>query len=124
MCLFAVPLQIRRLLQDGEHGGLDISVPSVWQQLAGLVTATQKQSMEFHNESRNQFRHISCNNAVPSSSNASAVHDDVFMDFFHKYDSESITTTPKTFQVAATPPQEDASISPNISLDAGTSSRG
>ncbi len=38
-----------------KHGGPDISVPSLWQQLAGLVTATQSPSMEFHDESRNQF---------------------------------------------------------------------
>jgi len=46
------------------------------------------------------------------------------MDFFHDYDNKSIATVPKTLQVSNTPPQKDASISPNISLDAGTSSRG
>ena len=107
-----------------KHGGPDVSVPSIWQQLAGLVTATQRPSMEFHNESWNQFQHVSCNNAVPPSSNTSAIPDDVFVDFFHEYDNESIATAPKTLQVSDTPLQEDASISPNISLDAGTSSRG
>ena len=106
-----------------KHGGPDVSVPSIWQQLAGLITATQRQSMEFYDESLNQFQHISRTDAVPSSSNASAVPDDVFVDFFHENDTESIATAPETLQVYNNPPQENASISPNISLDAGTSSR-
>ena len=104
-----------------KHGGPDVSAPSVWQQLAGLVTAIQRPSMEFHDKSLNQFQHISCNDAVSSSSNASAVPDDVFVDFFHEYGSESIATVPKTLQVSNTSPQEDASIFPHISLAAGTS---
>jgi len=36
-----------------KHGGPDVSVPSAWQQLSGLVTATQAPSLEFHNESVN-----------------------------------------------------------------------
>ena len=107
-----------------KHGGPDVSVPSVWQQLAGLVTATQRPSMEFHNESQNQFQHVSHNDTVPSLSNTSAIPDDVFMDFFLDYDNKSIATAPKTLHVSNTPPQKDACISPNISLDAGTSSRG
>jgi len=107
-----------------KHGGPDVSVPSIWQQLAGLITVTQRPSMEFRDKSQNQFQHISHNDAVPSSSNTSAVPDNVFLDFFHEYDSKSIATAPETLQVSNTPPQENASISPNISLDAGTSSIG
>ena len=33
-----------------KHGGPDVSVPSIWQQLAGLVTSTQRPSMEFHDK--------------------------------------------------------------------------
>lgn len=106
-----------------KHSGPDVSVPSIWQQLAGPVTATQGPSMEFYDKSWNQFQHVSGNDAVPASSNASAVPDDVFVDFFHKYNSESVATMPKTLQVSDTPPQEDVSIPPCISLDAVTSSR-
>jgi hypothetical protein len=106
-----------------KHGGPDISVPSIWQQLAGLVTATQRPSMEFHDELRNQVQCIPQDDAVPSSSsNASKNPDDI--DFFHEYDNDSIATTPKTLQASNTPPQENASTPPNISRDAGTSSRG
>ena len=107
-----------------KHGGPDVSVPSIWQQLAGLITVTQRPSMEFRDKSQNQFQHISRNDAVPSSSNTSAIPDNVFLDFFHEYDSKSIATAPETLQVSNTPPQENASISPHISLDAGTSSIG
>jgi hypothetical protein len=79
--------------------------------------------MEFHNELRNQVQSIPHNTAVPSSSsNASAVPDDI--DFFHEYDNDSIATMPKTLQASNIPLQESASTPPNISRDAGTSSRG
>jgi hypothetical protein len=65
-----------------KHGGPDVSVPSIWQQLAGLVTSTQRPSVELHDELRNQVQSIPRNTAVPSSSsNASAVPEDI--DFFH-----------------------------------------
>ena len=93
-----------------KHGGPDISIPSVWQQLAGLVTVTQRPSMEFHNESRNQFRHASQPNAFPTStSDGPAVPDDVFVNFYHETDdSESIAIVPKIPQQAHDiPPRED-----------------
>jgi hypothetical protein len=108
-----------------KHGGPDVSIPSIWQQLAGLVTATQRPSMEFHDNSRNQFQHASQSDAVPTStSNASAVPDDVFVDFYHKInDSESVTTAPKILQQAYDiSPREDVPL-PNLSLNAGISSR-
>jgi hypothetical protein len=106
-----------------KHGGPDISVPSIWQQLAGLVTSTQKPSMEFHDELRNQVQSIPHDTVVPSSSsNASAVPEDI--DFFHEYDNDSIATMPETLQTSNIPLQESASTPPNISRDAGTSSRG
>ena len=92
------------------HGGPDISIPSVWQQLAGLVTATQIPSMEFHDKSWNQFRHASQPNAFPTStSNGPAVPNDVFVNFYHETDdSESIATVPKIPQQAHDiPPRED-----------------
>ncbi len=60
-----------------------------------------------------------------STSNASAVPNDVFVDFYHKInDSESVATAPEILQQAYDiPPQEDVPLS-NVSLDAGTSSRG
>jgi hypothetical protein len=109
-----------------KHGGPDVCIPSVWQQLAGLVTATQRPSMEFHNKSRNQFRHASQPNSFPTStSDGPAVHDDIFVNFYHEIDdSESIAIAPKIPQQAhVIPPREDAPL-PNVSLDAGTSSRG
>jgi hypothetical protein len=109
-----------------KHGGPNISIPSIWQQLAGLVTATQRPSMEFHDKSWNHFQHASQPDAVPTStSNTSAVPDDVFVDFYHKINgSESIATAPEIHQHAYDiPPQEDVPL-PNVSLDAGTSSRG
>jgi hypothetical protein len=123
MCLFAVSLQITISLK---HGGPNISIPSVWQQLAGLVTAAQRPSMEFRNNSQNQFQHASQSDAVPTStSNASPVPNDIFVDFYHKInDSESIATAPKILQQAYDiPAREDVPL-PNISLDAGISSRG
>ncbi len=106
-----------------KHGGPDVSVPSIWQQLAGLITAIQRPSMEFHDKLRNQVQYIPQNDAIPSSSsNASTVPDDI--DFFHKYDNDSIATTPEALQASDTPPQENASTPPNISRDAGTSSQG
>jgi hypothetical protein len=80
-----------------KHGGPNVSIPSVWQQLAGLVTAAQRPSLELHDNYRNQFRHASQPDAVPSStSNPSAVPDDVFVDFYHKInDSESNATAPE-----------------------------
>jgi hypothetical protein len=85
-----------------KHGGPDVSIPSVWQQLAGLVTAAQRPSMEFHDDSRNQFQHASQPDAVPTStSDPPAVPNDVFVDFYHKInDSESIATAPKILQQA------------------------
>jgi hypothetical protein len=79
-----------------KHGGTDISIPSIWQQLAGLITAAQRPSMEFHDDSWNQFRHASQPDAVPTStSNTSAVPDDIFVDFYHEMsDSESVATVP------------------------------
>jgi hypothetical protein len=109
-----------------KHVGPNVSIPSVWQQLAGLITAAQRPSMEFHDDSWNQFRHASQPDAVLTSpSNPSAVSNDIFVDFYHEInDSESIVTAPKILQQAYDiPPQEDAPL-PNISLDAGTSSRG
>jgi hypothetical protein len=109
-----------------KHGGPDVSIPSVWQQLAGLVTATHIPSMEFHDKSRNQLRHASQPNAFPtSSSDGPAVPNDVFVIFYHETDDiESIATAPKIPQQHHDiPPQEDAPL-PNVSLDAGTSSRG
>ncbi len=109
-----------------KHGGPNVSIPSVWQQLAGLVTATQRPSIEFHNKSQNQFQHASQPDAVPTStSNASAVPDYVFVDFYHKiHDSESVATASKILQQAYDiPPREDVPL-PNVSLDTGTSSRG
>jgi hypothetical protein len=109
-----------------KHGGPDISIPSIWQQLAGLITATQRPSMEFHKDSRNQFQHASQPDAVTTStSNASAVPDDVFVDFYHKINnSESVATAPEILQQAYDiPPREDVPL-PNISLDVDTSSRG
>jgi hypothetical protein len=83
--------------------------------------------MEFHEDSWNQFQHASQPDAVPTSTskNASAVPDDVFMDVYHKInDSESVATAPKILQQAYDiPPREDVP-PPNVSLDAGTSSRG
>jgi hypothetical protein len=58
--------------------------------------------MEFHDNSWNQFQHASQPDAVPTStSNASAVPDDVFVDFYHEInDSESIATVPEILQQA------------------------
>ena len=109
-----------------KHGGPNVSIPSVWQQLAGLITATQRPCMEFHGNSRNQFQHAPQPDAVPTStSNTSALPDDIFLDFYHEInDRESITTVPKILQQAYDiPPREDVPL-PNISLDAGISSRG
>jgi hypothetical protein len=80
--------------------------------------------MEFHDELRNQVYSIPSNTAVPSSSsNASAVPEDI--DFFYENDIDSIATTPKIFQAASNIPlQDSAGTPPNISRDAGTSSRG
>jgi hypothetical protein len=36
-----------------KHGRPDVSIPSAWQQLSGLVTATQAPSLKFHDESVN-----------------------------------------------------------------------
>ena len=107
-----------------KHGGPDVSVPSIWQQLAGLVTSTQKPSMEFHDELRNQVHSIPRDTAVPSSSsNASAVPEDI--DFFYENDNDSIATTPEILQAASNIPlQDSASTPPNVSRDAGTSLRG
>jgi hypothetical protein len=109
-----------------KHGGPNVGIPSVWQQLAGLVAATHRPSMEFHDNSRNKFRHASQPDAVPTSTcNASAFPDDVFVDFYHEMNnSESVATVPKILQQAYDiPPREDVPL-PNVSLDAGTSSRG
>ena len=79
--------------------------------------------MEFRNELRNQLQYIPPDTAVPSSSsNASAVPDDI--DFFHEYKNDSIATTLETLQASNTPLQVNVSTPPNISRDAGTSSRG
>ena len=109
-----------------KHGGPDASIPSVWQQLAGLITATQRPSMEFHDKSWNQFCHASWPNAFPTSTrDGPAVPDDIFVNFYHETNnSESIATAREIPQQAYNiPPREDASL-PNVSLYAGTSSRG
>jgi hypothetical protein len=48
-----------------KHGGPDVSVPSAWQQLSGLVTATQAPSLEFHNESINPLTRASWMQTIP-----------------------------------------------------------
>jgi hypothetical protein len=109
-----------------KHGGPDASIPSVWQQLAGLVTANQRSSMEFHDESWNQLRHASQPNAFPTStSDGPAVPNDIFVNFYHETaDSESIATAPKIPQQAHDIPLKEDAPLPTISFDAGTSSRG
>jgi hypothetical protein len=93
--------------------GPDISIPSIWQQLADLVTSTQRPSMEFHDELRHQVQSIPRDTAVPSSSsNASAVPEDIY--FFHEYENDSIATMPETLQASNIPLQESASTPPNI----------
>ena len=48
-----------------KYDGPDVSVPSAWQQLSGLVTATQAPSLEFHYESANSLTHTSWNQTIP-----------------------------------------------------------
>jgi hypothetical protein len=82
--------------------------------------------MEFHNKYWNQFQHASQPNAFPTStSDGPAVPNDVFVNFYQETnDSESVATAPEIPQQAhAIPPRENAPL-PNVSLDAGTSSRG
>jgi hypothetical protein len=47
-----------------KHGGPDVSVPLAWQQLSGLVIATQAPSLEFHNESVNTLTRASQTQAI------------------------------------------------------------
>jgi hypothetical protein len=77
------------------HGGPDVNVSTIWQQLAGLITATQGPTMEFHDKFQSPIQHGPQNDAVPASSNVSAIPNNIFMDTFHKYDNnESIATAP------------------------------
>jgi hypothetical protein len=73
--------------------------------------------MEFYDKSRNQFQNTSQNNAVPASSNTSAVPANVFVDLFHEYaNSGFVATVPESLQVFDPPPQEDV-MHPSISLE-------
>ena len=47
-----------------KHGGPDVSVPLAWQQLSGLVIATQAPALEFHNESVNPLTRASQTQAI------------------------------------------------------------
>ena len=47
-----------------KHGGPDVSVPSIWQQLAGLITPNQRPSMEFHDELRLNKKDVSSHGQI------------------------------------------------------------
>jgi hypothetical protein len=39
--------------ETAKHGGLDVSMPTLWQQLSGLTVATHILSMEYHDDAPN-----------------------------------------------------------------------
>jgi hypothetical protein len=103
-----------------KHGGPDGSVPLVWQQLSGLVTATQASSLEFHDESVNPLTRASWKpNGKPTSDQVS------FNTSFFEYDEgESISPEYEPLQISQDLLQDGTSSLTSLSSDAGTSSRG
>jgi hypothetical protein len=112
-----------------KHGGPDVSVPLAWQQLSGLVTATQAPSLEFHNESVNPLTQASQMQAIPIPTGEPAskpTSDQVSFNtsFFEYNDEESISPEYEPLQISQDLLQDGTSSLPSPPSDAGTSSRG
>jgi hypothetical protein len=112
-----------------KHGRPDVSVPSAWQQLSGLVTATQAPSLEFHNESVNPLTQASRTQAIPipiGEPTIKPTSDQVSFNtsFFEYDDGESISPEYEPLQISQDLLQDGTSSLPSLSSDAGTSSRG
>jgi hypothetical protein len=112
-----------------KHGGPDVSVPSAWQQLSGLVTATQAPSLEFQDESVNLLTQDSRMQAIPiptGEPTREPTSDQVsFNTSFLEYnDGESISPEYEPLQISQDLLQDGTSSLPSLPSDAGTSSRG
>ncbi len=118
-----------RFFETVKHGGPDVSVPSAWQQLSGLVTATQAPSLEFHNKSVNPLTGASWMPAIPiltgePSSEPTSDLVSFNTSFFEYDDGESISPEYKPLQISQDLLQDGTSSLPSLPSDAGTSSRG
>jgi hypothetical protein len=79
-----------------KHGRPEVIIPSAWQQLSGLVTATQAPSLEFHDESVNFLTRASRTQAIPiptGEPSSEPTSDQVSFNtlFFEYNDGESIS---------------------------------
>jgi hypothetical protein len=112
-----------------KHGGPDVSIPLAWQQLSGLVTATQAPLLESHDESVNPLTRASQTQAIPISTGeptSKPTSNQVSFNtlFFEYNEGESISPKYEPLQISQDFLQDGTSSLPSLPSDAGTSSRG
>jgi hypothetical protein len=118
------------------HGGPDVSVPLVWQQLSGLTAMAQTPSMEHHDEVPQPSQRMQFGNdpVMHSQESDDAISfgdiagtpiffDQPVQDF---YDNQSVTTVNEGVTASQLPlhPSHDSADLQDTSSSAGTSSRG
>jgi hypothetical protein len=115
-----------------KHGGPDVSVLTACQQLSGLTVMSQTPSMEYQDKALSPSEHMQFgNNAIPPTqktdntiSCGDTADTPIFFDQHMQDFSNDPVATVSEGRTALHQPLQDSAVLPDLSIGAGTSSRG